>query len=496
MDMAYHPALYEINTRVWVRRFGAGAGLPDIPPAFWDFLVERGMDYVWLMGIWQTPDEAVPRYAFVQDLQQVYTETLPDWKPEDVVGSPYAIDRYEVHSKLGNRDELLRLKKILNQKGLKLILDFIPNHFHAESGLHKEQPDLFLHPAEEWLHADAYTFYRNPAGQATAHGKDPYFGAWQDTAQVNYFHPSARAFMQKQLLDLSEVCDGVRCDMAMLALTDVFSRTWGHVLEDTPWPETEFWEAVIRAVKARSADFVFIAEAYWNLESRLQLLGFDYTYDKTLTDRLKSRNVDPIRWHLMAEPDYQDRSVRFLENHDEERIAGIFSRQRAEAAAVIAATVPGMRFYNDGQWEGRRIKIPVQLGREPEEAGCGCFTAKSITLPTYPWVNAVCPCTWYFYEALCRATNDQVFRSGRWQQLAVEAVSNAGSVLAWTWELGDARRLVAVNYSEHTAQGVRLAALERNNAVVWRDSQSGKVVKDGELGIIGPFEYRILSGNG
>ncbi len=494
--MAYHPALYEINTRVWVRRFGAGAGLPDIPPAFWDFLAGRGMDYVWLMGVWQTPDEAVPRYAFVPDLKQAYTETLPGWQPEDVIGSPYAIDRYEVHAKLGNRDELLRLKKALNEKGLKLILDFIPNHFHAESSLHREQPDLFLHPSEEWLKADPYTYYRNPAGQVTAHGKDPYFGAWQDTAQVNYFHPAARAFMQKQLLQLAEVCDGVRCDMAMLALTDVFNRTWDQALEDnTPSPETEFWEQAIQAVKAKAPDFVFIAEAYWNLESRLQYLGFDYTYDKTLTDRLKSRNVDPIRWHLMAEQDYQERSVRFLENHDEERIAGIFSRQRAEAAAIIAATVPGMRFYYDGQWEGRRVKIPVQLGREPEEAGCGCFTAKTKALPTHPWVKVVCPCTWYFYDELCRLTKDEVFRKGSWKQLAVEALTNAGSVLAWIWELGAVRSVVVVNYSEHMAQGVRLAALERDKTLTWRDSQNGIAITNGELGIIGPFEYRIVEGS-
>ncbi|HMQ63567.1 MAG TPA: alpha-amylase family glycosyl hydrolase [Flavilitoribacter sp.] len=494
--MSYHPSLYQINTRVWIRRFGPNARLKDVPDAFWDFLIDRGMDYVWLMGIWQTPDEAIPRYAFEPGLQQAYSEALPDWKPEDVIGSPYAIDRYVIHEKLGTTADLVKLRKLLNKKGLKLILDFIPNHFHSESALHKEHPDLFLHAGEEWLQADSFTFYRSPGGQITAHGKDPYFAAWLDTAQVNYFHPHAVRFMTGQLLQLTEVCDGVRCNMPMLALNEVFGRTWGHVLENATWPGAEFWGQAIKAVRDKAPAFTFIAEAYWNLESRLQHLGFDYTYDKTLTDRLKTRNVDPIRWHLMAEPDYQDRSVRFLENHDEERVAGIFSRQRAEAAAVMAATVPGMRFYFDGQWEGRRIRLPVQLGREPVEAWCGCLMARKLPLPKEPWVRSVCPCTWYFYEELCRLTKDETFRTGTWRQLSAEALTNAASLLVWEWRLGPARRLVVINYSEHLAQSVNVVLPEKDEDVTWRDTQSGQLIMDGAIGLVGPYEYRVLESVG
>src|SRR5207302_3088107 len=119
----------------------------------------------------------------------------------------------------------------------------------------------------------------------------------------------------------------------------------------------EFWTDARAAVP----DLLLIAEVYWDLEWRLQQLGFDFTYDKRLYDRLLHSPARDVAAHLTADDDYQRRSVRFIENHDEPRSASVFE-DRVTAAAVVMSTVQGMRFYYDGQFEGRRVHVPVQLG--------------------------------------------------------------------------------------------------------------------------------------
>src|SRR5690606_8887878 len=125
----------------------------------------------------------------------------------------------------------------------------------------------------------------------------------------------------------------------------------------------EFWAEAIDAVRQKNPGFLMIAEAYWDLEWRLLSLGFDYTYDKRLLDRLHSGEAGPVRAHLSGDMEYQERQVRFLENHDETRARAAFSPAQQRAAAVIAATSPGMRFFHEGELEGRTLHLPVQLGR-------------------------------------------------------------------------------------------------------------------------------------
>src|SRR5262245_46433641 len=155
-------------------------------------------------------------------------------------------------------------------------------------------------------------------------------------------------------------CDGVRCDMAMLVLPDVFERTWGR----RPEP---FWPRVIQQVRARVPGFCFMAEVYWDREWTLQQQGFDYAYDKRLYDRLRDGRARPLREHLYASLDYQDKLARFLENHDERRAAATFAPEMHEAAALITYLSPGLRFFHQGQFEGRTIRISPHLVRAPGE---------------------------------------------------------------------------------------------------------------------------------
>ena len=155
-------------------------------------------------------------------------------------------------------------------------------------------------------------------------------------------------------------CDGVRCDMAMLLLPDVFESTWGTRAE-------LFWPKATESVRQQHPNFRFMAEVYWDREWTLQQQGFDYAYDKRLYDRLREGHARPVREHFHAGLDYQNKLARFLENHDEPRAAATFAPEVHEAAAVITFLSPGLRFFHQGQFEGRKKRISPHLVRGPEE---------------------------------------------------------------------------------------------------------------------------------
>lgn len=435
-----HPTIYEINTRVWIKNFGADAKLYSITDEFIHQLREWGINYLWLMGVWKNNPEAVSEYCFEPDLVNSYNKALPDWKKSDVIGSPYSIDSYEVNPILGSEEDLVKLKERLNKAQIKLILDFVPNHYSSRSKLLKSNPEIFL-PADEALYkSDKLTFFKSAfdENQFFTHGRDPLFPPWQDTAQVNYFSERAREFQINTLLKLSKLCDGVRCDMAMLQLNNTFQNTWIGVLRKygVTKPETEFWRQAIKSVKSKEKDFLFLAEVYWDLEWDLQQLGFDCTYDKRLTDRLASTNVRGIKDHLKADTEFQNKSIRFIENHDEDRAISKLGKEKSLAAATIISTLQGMRFYYDGQFQGRKTKLPVQLGRAPSEKNDDK-------------VND------YYYRLLA-ITKSEVFRKGTWKLLSASPVSESDStfeeILAWEWEKGTAKKIVVINYSAQTAR--------------------------------------------
>jgi hypothetical protein len=193
-----------------------------------------------------------------------------------------------------------------------------------------------------------------------AHGRDPYFSGWPDALQLNYAEPALQSAMRQQLLNIAAKCDGVRCDMGMLIMPDVFERTWGLRMEP-------FWPRAIQSIRSNRPDFLFMAEVYWDLEWALQQQGFDYTYDKRLYDRLRDGHARPVRDHFHADMEFQQKSARFLENHDEPRAAGTFPLGLHKAAAVLTYLCPGLRFFHDGQFEGRTKKVSVHVGRRPIE---------------------------------------------------------------------------------------------------------------------------------
>jgi hypothetical protein len=263
-----------------------------------------------------------------------------------------------------------------------------------------------------------------------AYGRDPYFDGWPDTLQLDYGNPATQEAMIGELVRIAGQCDGVRCDMAMLVLPEVFERTWGR-------PAQLFWSNATRRVRERVPGFCFMAEVYWDLEWTLQQQGFDYTYDKRLYDRLREGHGGPVREHFHAGLDYQDRLARFMENHDEPRAAATFLADVHEAAAVITFLSPGLRFFHQGQFEGRMKRISPHLGRAPEE-------------PTDRRLQQ-------FYERLLGVLREPVVREGRWQLLECRAAWDGN----WTWDCflafawqgpGQDPLLVTVNYAPNQSQ--------------------------------------------
>ena len=428
--------IFEINTRVWIKQFAQNNNVPkliDVPDNYWESLIAKGIKYVWLMGIWETVPESIEKYCFTDGLIYEYSLALPDWKKEDIIGSPYSINNYIINQSLSSENDFIKFKKKLNTLGLKIILDFIPNHFHANSSLIDSNPKLFLEVAESQFLLDNRTYFKANNGKFYAHGKDPYFQAWKDTVQVNYFSNETREFMINSLVNVSKLCDGVRCDMSMLVLKNVFSSTWishSH-LHNNSDIENEFWFDAISKVKSIKDDFIFIAEAYWNLEWQLQQIGFDFTYDKKLLDRLEFSTAENINGHLFAEENYQHKSMRFIENHDENRAITAFGIEKSKAAAIVASTIQGLTFFQDGQFEGKSIKLPLQLGKEPTEE------------PNLTIIE--------FYNKLLKIRNNPIFLDGKWSLLDTIQLHRDftnKNVLAWQWKLNNEKRIVIVNFSD------------------------------------------------
>jgi hypothetical protein len=364
------PLLYEINTRCWLRALAEKSGTPvtlaNVPDAEFATWQRLGFSHIWLMGVWTTGPLARAEALAHAELREAYRAVLPGWTEADIPGSPYAVGDYQVPTALGGEAGLGLFRERLRRFGLKLVLDFVPNHTGLDHPWVRERPELFVHSPTQV----PGTFRQmTPAGPLwLAHGKDPYFPAWSDTVQVDYRRPATRVAMTQLLESVASRCDGVRCDMAMLLLNDVFAKTWEWLPTTAEPPVEEFWPGAISAVKKAHPSFVFLAEAYWGLEPRLQALGFDYTYDKTLYDRLVRRDPGGVQSHLLGMgAQAVAASAHFLENHDEPRIAGILSPEAHRAAALLILGLPGLRFLYEGQLCGARARIPVQLARRPHE---------------------------------------------------------------------------------------------------------------------------------
>ena len=447
-----YPTIYEINTWVWLSELRTKAGnsvtLSSVPAAEWDALAAHGFDAVWLMGVWERSPAGIAIANRNEGLIEDFKRALPDFRPQDNVGSAYCVRRYVVDKQLGGPEGLSAARQELAKRGLRLILDFVPNHVAPDHPWVIVHPNYFVQGNLDDAKSDPASFM-NLGGHVFACGRDPYFPAWQDVLQLNAFQPELRRAVLETVLSIAGQCDGIRCDMAMLLLNSIFERTWGSRAGQPP--ATEYWRELIPAIKKTYPDFLFVAEAYWDLEWELQQQGFDFCYDKRLYDRLEHDNAESVRLHLCADQAYQAKLLRFIENHDEPRAAATFSSTKERAAAVTIATLPGARLFHEGQFEGRKIRLPVFLGRRPVE------------LADQPLQ--------VFYHWLLDAINAPVFRDGQWALCNCAGWPDNSSyqnLVAWTWVKDNDRHLIIVNLSDSAAQAHVQVPWEELREKTWR----------------------------
>ena len=431
-----HPVIYEVNTWAWLgdlsRKYHTPIDLGTVPEQEWDAIGAGGLDAVWFMGVWERSPAGIAVSMRNAGLLADFRKALPDFSPADNVGSPYCVRRYVVDDHLGGAQGLAAARRCLSERGLRLILDFVPNHVAPDHPWVTDHRDYVVQGSAGDARNDPASFIE-VAGTVFACGRDPYFPAWPDVLQLNAFHPGLRQATIDTIAQLAEQCDGVRCDMAMLVINDIFERTWGH--RAGPRPADDYWRTVIPAVKARHPQFTFIAEAYWDLEWELQQQGFDFCYDKKLYDRMEHGPADNARNHLLADLAYQQRMVRFIENHDEPRAASAFPGGKGRAAAVAILTLPGARLLHEGQFEGRRVRLPVFLARRPVEPFDDDLAA--------------------FYRRLLAATASDLFRNGEWRlcdRTGWPDNQSCQNILAWCWIKDDQRSLIVVNLADAPTQ--------------------------------------------
>ena len=433
MSASCYPLLYQTNTRAWLtelsRSPGCCATLDDIPDTELDRFGEMGVDWVWLLSVWQTGLGAQQVSRTNAEWRSVSSRKRCRTCEDDIPGSGFAITDYTVHKNLGGDAALARLRERLRKRGLRLMLDFVPNHMGLDHPWVEEHPEHFITGTELDLARAPrnYTWVKRKGGDLLlAYGRDPYFAGWPDTLQLNYANPATQEAMIGELVKIAGQCDGVRCDMAMLVLPDVFERTWG---QRAPL----FWPTATQRVPG----FIFMAEVYWDLEWTLQQQGFDYAYDKRLYDRLRDHKARPVREHFHAGLDYQNKLSRFLENHDEPRAAATFPPGIHQAAAVITFLSPGLRFFHQGQFDGRKKRISPHLCRAPDEP--------------------VDPALRQFYDRLLTILRKPAVRDGQWHLLecapAWDGNWTSDCFVAFAWQSpGGERLLVVVNYASNQSQ--------------------------------------------
>ena len=438
LSLRTNPHLYEINTWAWLEELSARLGrqikLADVPDQEWDGIRDRGFDIVWLMGVWQRSAES-RKLSLETESAQSYAAALPDWRPEDVIGSPYSVPAYKPDQRIGTLRDLDRVRVKLRSRNMALFLDFVGNHTALDHPWVQQHPEFYVQGAREDFDKDPASFYRVDTKKGAlflARGRDPYFPPWKDVLQLNHFHPAMRAAHLAELSSIAKHCDGVRCDMAMLQLNGIFGKLWSHFLPaGMSAPQTEFWAEAKKA----ASNLILLGEAYWGTEEQLLNLGFSFVYDKELYDAARGLNLGAVRARLGLPAATQNRFARFMENHDEARCSVAFGGPRLPALGTLMSTVPGMRFYHQGELEGRRIRLPIDLRRAaPEEPD---------------------PAAQDFFNKILRFTNEDVFHCGSWNTLPVTPAgdSTSGNLIAYEWRSKASWKMIVTNLAGDASQG-------------------------------------------
>ncbi len=205
-----YPSLYQLNTRVWLRRLSHDRGeqitLAEIDDAMIDGFARHGFDWIWLLSVWRTGPAGRAISQTKPEWRAEFAAVLPDLDESDICGSGFAITAYTVSDEIGGDAALAQFRERLAQRDIKLMLDFVPNHTAPDHPWVKSNPDYYVQGSEEQIGSAPKNYLRvetDRGPRILAHGRDPNYPGWPDTLQLNYANPELQKLRIDELIAIA-----------------------------------------------------------------------------------------------------------------------------------------------------------------------------------------------------------------------------------------------------------------------------------------------------
>jgi len=406
-DTAWMPetVLMAKSTYVWLaqlsRQYGRHIGrLDEIPDQELALLAARGINSLWLIGVWE-------RSRASKTIKQLCGN-------RDAVASAYSLFDYRIADDLGGEPAYINLRDRAYHRGVRLASDMVPNHMGIDSPWVVEHPEWFIarweppYPAytfngpdlsgdgrveikiedHYYEQSDAAVVFRRrdkSSGETRYiyHGNDGTSFPWNDTAQLDYLNPAVREQVIQTILHVARLFPVIRFDAAMTLAKRHFHRLWfpgpgssgaipsraeygmSQAEFDKHMPH-EFWREVVDRVAAEVPGTLLLAEAFWLMEGYfVRTLGMHRVYNSAFMvmlrdeDNAKYRSV--IKNTLEFDPDIMKRYVNFMSNPDERTAIDQFGKgDKCFGVAVMMSTLPGLPMFGHGQIEGFTEKYGME----------------------------------------------------------------------------------------------------------------------------------------
>ena len=406
-DTAWMPGAVLIakSTYVWLaqlsRKYSRHIGrLDEIPDEDLAQLAHRGINSLWLIGVWE-------RSRASRTIKQLCGN-------REAVASAYSLFDYRIAEDLGGEAAYIHLRDRAYHHGIRLASDMVPNHMGIDSPWVVEHPEWFIsrpdppYPAYSFEGPDlshdgrvelkiedhyydqsdaAVVFRRRDKATGETryiyHGNDGTSFPWNDTAQLDYLNPAVREQVIQTILHVARLFPVIRFDAAMTLAKRHFHRLWfpgpgssgaipsraeygmNQAEFDRAMPH-EFWREVVDRVAAEVPGTLLLAEAFWLMEGYfVRTLGMHRVYNSAFMimlrdeDNAKYRSV--IKNTLEFDPDIMKRYVNFMSNPDERTAIDQFGKgDKYFGVAVMMSTLPGLPMFGHGQIEGFTEKYGME----------------------------------------------------------------------------------------------------------------------------------------
>ena len=409
-DRDWMPSLVLLakNALVWLHQLSVShkrsiRRLDEIPDSELDTIASQGINGLWLIGIWQRSpaSEKIKRLC---------------GNPE-AAASAYSLFDYEIAWELGGWEALDKLRERCLWRGIRLAADMVPNHTGLDSAWIRERPDLFIGTdrcpfpnysfngpdlSEDpsvglWIEdryysrSDAAVVFKR-LDRATGHVRYIYHGndgtgmAWNDTAQIDFLNPEARAMVRERILHVAKHFSIIRFDAAMVLARQHIRRLWypapgsggaipsrsEYSLHEADFDQaipSEFWREVVDECAEKSPDTLLLAEAFWMMEGYFtRTLGMHRVYNSAFMNMLKEEKNSLYRLTIKNTQEFDKeilkRFVNFMSNPDEETAVAQFGTgDKYFGVCTMMATMPGLPMFGHGQIEGFTEKYGMEYRR-------------------------------------------------------------------------------------------------------------------------------------